>query len=87
MTKLASLPIVEVCGAVPVKEYLWVPRQYGDQSFGAVRAKKHLKKCFCGDRLEHIHSTPSGAHYVKNKLGHMKRLAGRRQSDKVRSDF
>lgn len=30
-------------------------------------------KCFCGAHLEHIHSTPSGAHYVRNKLGHMKK--------------
>jgi hypothetical protein len=29
-------------------------------------------RCHCGEHLEHIHSTPSGPHYTKNKLGHMK---------------
>ena len=30
-------------------------------------------RCHCGDHLEHIHSTPSGPNYTKNKLGHMKK--------------
>lgn len=30
-------------------------------------------RCPCGDHIEHIHSTPSGSNYMKNKLGHMKK--------------
>ncbi len=29
-------------------------------------------KCSCGEHLEHIHSTPSGVNYVKNKFAHMR---------------
>lgn len=29
-------------------------------------------KCKCGHHLEHIHSTPSGSNYVKNKFAHMR---------------
>jgi len=29
-------------------------------------------RCPCGDHMEHIHTTPSGPHYAKNKLGHMR---------------
>jgi hypothetical protein len=29
-------------------------------------------RCFCGEHLEHIHSTPSGNNYCKNKLNHMR---------------
>lgn len=31
-------------------------------------------KCGCGAHLEHIHSTPSGPNYAKNKVNHMKNL-------------
>jgi hypothetical protein len=37
------------------------------------RSNIYKALCPCGDHLEHIHSTPSGTHYAKNKLGHMKK--------------
>lgn len=39
----------------------------------AGKSNIYKAKCACGEHMEHIHSTPSGANYAKNKLAQMQR--------------